>query len=142
MRTSLTKKVALLQAKTVARGATEAEAQAAAAKVTELTQGEQRAEAAAHLKRLGWSEQHARGIVAGLDRLPPWQAKTDWRFGVLWDWASAHGHRDPTTLETQLRFLSDDLRNSHHRVGSAVSAAKTEQEATKAFKPYSDKFAA
>lgn len=74
----------------------------------------------------------AAGIVAGLDRFPPRHRQTDWRWGLLHDWASRTNHQDPTTLETQLRFLSDDLRNSHHLVGSAVLAAKTEDEATKA----------
>jgi len=46
-----------------------AEADAAAAKVSELTQEETRA--AAHLQRLGWGEVQAAGTVAGLDRFPP-----------------------------------------------------------------------
>jgi hypothetical protein len=41
----------------------------------------------------------------------------------------------------QIKFLSDDLRNALDRVGSAVLAAKTEEEATKAFTPYADKLA-
>lgn len=67
------KKVALLQAKTVANGATPAEVRAAAAKVSELTQAEQRAEAEAILVKLNWSPAQAVGIVRGLDRFPPWQ---------------------------------------------------------------------
>ena len=139
MRTSLSKKVALLQAKTVARGATPAEARAAAAKVSALTQAETRAEAAAHLERLGWGEAQAKGIIAGLDRLPPWQRSTDWRWGLLHDWSSANNHRDPTLLKTQMGYLSDDLRNAFQSLGAAISAAKTEAEATKAFKPYGEK---
>jgi hypothetical protein len=51
-RTSLSQKVSHLRAKTVARGATPAEAQVAAAKASELTQSEQRAEAEAILVKL------------------------------------------------------------------------------------------
>jgi hypothetical protein len=84
----------------------------------------------------------AEAIAAGLDRFPPWQRETDWRWGLLYDWASANNHQDPTALETQIKFLSDDLRNALDRVGRAVLVAKTEEEATKAFKPYADKLAA
>jgi hypothetical protein len=47
------------------------------------------------------------------------------------DWASAHGHLDPAKLETQMRFLSDELRNVFSRLGVQVQEAKTEQEARK-----------
>jgi hypothetical protein len=62
-------KLEALKAKTVARGATPAEAKAAAAKVRELSQDEQRAEARAILLKLGWSENQASGIVTGLDTM-------------------------------------------------------------------------
>lgn len=79
-------------------------------------------EAAAHLQRLGWGEVQAAGIVAGLDRFPPWEKETDWRWPLLHDWASANQHQDPTTLETQLRFLSEELQLSpSRRLGSVGS---------------------
>src|SRR5512143_2713541 len=139
---STSKVIALLQDVTVARGATPAEADVAAAKASELSQSEERAEAEAQLQGLGWSEVAAKGMVAALDRLPPWEADTDWRYSLLCDRASCSNHLDPTTLETQLRFLSDDLRNTFQQVGAAISVAKTEEEATKAFKPYADKLLA
>jgi hypothetical protein len=135
------KRIAALRAKTVARGATEAEAAAAATKVSELMKSEQREEATACLQRLGWGEAQAQGIVAGLDRLPPWQTETDWRWPLLWVWASAHQKQDPLALKTQLRFLTEDLANALKAIGVAIRAAKTEEEATKAFKPYADQLA-
>lgn len=54
---------------------------------------------------------------------------------LLQDWASAHQHFDPTALKTQMAYLSDDLRNTFQAVGAAISAAKTEEEATKALNP-------
>ena len=60
----------------------------------------------------------------------------------MYDWASATNHQDPTTLKTQLGFLTEDLRNAFQAIGAAISAAKTEEEATKAFQPYADKLAA
>jgi hypothetical protein len=56
-----------------------------------------------------------------------------------------HGHDnhlDPTALKTQMGYLTDGLRNTFQSVGAAISAAKTEEEATKAFKPYVDRLAA
>ena len=138
-RTSLGQKLAHLRAKTVARGATPAEAKAAAAKVAELTHAENVVEAEAILVKLSWSEPQARGMVAAFPHLPPWLGPNSWRWPLLYDWASVHEHRDPTALDTQLRFLTDDLRNGMQAIGIAVRAAKTEEEATKAFKPYADK---
>lgn len=133
------KKIDALKAKTVARGATVAEAKAAAAKVAELSQDDRRAEARAFLQTLGWSPAHAAGIVTGLNTIPPWSKTTRWRSELLFDWCSANQGLDFTALEPQLRFLSEDLRNSHYLVGSAITAATTEAEAAKAFEPYSKK---
>jgi hypothetical protein len=35
--------------------------------------------------------------------LPPWQRETDWRWPLLWDWASAHQKQDPLALKTLAR---------------------------------------
>jgi hypothetical protein len=56
-----------------------------------------------------------------------------------------HGHDnhlDPTALKTQMGYLTDGLRNTFQSVGAAISVAKTEEDATKAFKPYADRLAA
>jgi hypothetical protein len=84
MRTSLSTKVALLQAKAVANGATPAEARAAA-KVTELTQADERENAARILMdQHGWSEVQANGVVSCFDRLPIWDGRDDqWRFSEI-----------------------------------------------------------
>jgi hypothetical protein len=100
-----------LRSKTVARGCTPAEARAAAAKVAELTYAEKVVEAEAILVKLSWSEQQARGMVAALSHLPPWRGPASWRWSLLHDWASAHQHKDPTTLNTQLQFMTHDLRS-------------------------------
>ena len=62
--------------------------------------------------------------------------------GELHDWASANQKLSPHTVETQLRFLTEDLRNAFCKIGAEISAANTEEEATRAFKPYADKLAA
>lgn len=139
MRTSLSTKVALLQAKAVANGATPAEARAAA-KVTELTQADERENAARILMdQHGWSEVQANGVVSCFDRLPVWDGRDDqWRFSLLWDWASAANKKDPLSLATQLEFLNHDLCNGMSRLGGEVGATKTEEEARKAFRPYAE----
>ena len=81
-------------------------------------------------------------MVSALDHLPPWRGPGTWRWPLLHDFASAHQKQDPTTLRTQLRFLTEDLQNALGAIGAKILMAKTEEEATKAFRPYADRLAA
>jgi Protein of unknown function (DUF2786) len=131
------KKITKLQAMAESRGCTKAEADVAARKLTEAENSV--AHAVEILVGLNWGDVQARGIISELDRLPPWRDRTDWRWSLLYDWCSANQHIDPMVLKNQLRFLSEDLRNSLQAIGIKVNEAKTETDAAKAFEPYANK---
>jgi hypothetical protein len=93
---TMLKRIQALRAKTVERGATEAEAAAAQAKADELENGVERAV----LMQLKWAEEHARRIVWALAGLPSCcSPNSSWRWPLLRDWASVHGHLDVSTLK-------------------------------------------
>ena len=128
-------RVKKLRALAADRGATKAEAAAAKAKADELDQSEQAIEI---LKRLKFSEEQARGIVEALPDFPIYRPSRP-RWGLFWDWCSANHHRDPMSLEAQLRFMHHDLNGVFGQgVGGPLNITTTAGAAEQAFRPYAD----
>jgi Phage tail lysozyme len=92
-----------------------------------------------YLMGLGWSREAANGICDHLTltekplNICRWQGE---RLSKMLDWCSAR-EMGPSSLDAQLQHLHWELTNSYHKVGTAIRAAETVEEARKAFAPYS-----
>lgn len=104
-------KIEALRAKTVDRGATPAEAKAAAelADKLEASRSVKQEEAREALREYVPEAYRLEHIVNALPNIPPWRGPDTWRWPLLHDWANSHDHKDPYSLETQMRFLAHDL---------------------------------
>jgi hypothetical protein len=134
---SVSKKVAALRTKTTARGCTEAEAAAAAAKISELQSDQKREAARGYLVRHGrWTEAQAAGIVDHLDlhtshNVAGWRGR---RLAMMYDWCSCN-NRKASSLSGQLDFITNEMRGVFYQSIPLINAT-TADEASKLVAPY------